>query len=293
MIKYIKSSKELVKELRIYIGDRHERNIFLIPSVTANKLRLYETLMNESANRAVNNPDRFCNKRQKVKLSELFKTAIKIPSHKRTLKSIKFEYLKNKSLRTPSLTSIWKNLNLKLNFNYKPTVQKPKSFYKECRVKSEILFIYMLFKDIEAKKRIVFFDEAGIQEGIKRKKAWKHKGEDNYTKANIKFRKLNLLMLNSKWKIDRYVIRKKATDSKAVINFFKDYYKKIGKIQSSNTTVVLDNASYHCSRSVLREIPKHFNRFLFIPPNMPIYNEIEYLFCIIKKKLKWREDNDK
>lgn len=54
----------------------------------------------------------------------------------------------------------------------------------------------------------------------------------------------------------------------------------------------MDNASFHRTTQVVNLLSKRFKRILFITPLSPALNMIEYLFAVLKQKLK-NENNIK
>lgn len=293
LAKYINKNKELIKDLEN--SDKKLKEIITldISKDIYNDLQAFELRKIQDAQNAINNPNKFVNIRSKINLNELHHAAINIPVEKRTLKTIRFEYSKRGNFKKVSLSSISKSISDKLHFNYKETEKKSSSFFKVNNVKAEILFIYRLIKDLAEGKNIVFYDEAGISKGILRKKCWKHSGEDKYSKKNFGFKRINLLMLTGKRRIEKYQLRKRATNSKVFNSFIVSFIKEKGFYYCSNTTIVLDNASFHLTKDALRSIPNSFNRLLFIPPNLPQYNQIEFMFGIVKKIFTLKLDENK
>jgi transposase len=54
----------------------------------------------------------------------------------------------------------------------------------------------------------------------------------------------------------------------------------------AGTTIVMNNASFHKSRETKELIEKHACKLLFLPPYSPELNPIEYLWHVLKSKLK-------
>jgi len=67
-------------------------------------------------------------------------------------------------------------------------------------------------------------------------------------------------------------------------NFYSFLQEKLLPI-IRNKTILMDNASFHKCKEIIRLIEHSGNRVLFIPPYSPQYNPIEIVFRMMKSRL--------
>lgn len=192
-----------------------------------------------------------------------------------TLKKIQLNVF-NKFKRKLSVSFIFTIIRRKLKYSYKKINKKLYSGNLNDLFSKQIDFINKI-KNID-KNNIIAVDETYIHTNYSHKFGWGKRG-----KKIIRYIKSNPI---------KYSIIMAVTNKKII--YFKSYKGNIGRTQFTKFIkfinknykkhyIVLDNVSFHKSRSVIDQINKSTNKLIYIPPYSPQFNPIEEVFSQIKR----------
>lgn len=289
--KFVKFLK-LQNDLRTIITEKEKIFILKDDKMTNIKKATLDEFIKNSCNRmncVLNNPAKYISKRAKVNIESLFKICKNLKTCDRSINQIKKLYNDQHPNSKLSVTSIRNHIHDSLKFKYQTVDYRTKSYFTQQADLSQLTFIYRLIMDMLDLKNIVYFDESGIDSTKRQRKSWFHLSEKKQSQKPKRFRRINILMAINNRKVDFYKLSKKNTNGIAINDFFTEYVKNKGAETCKNTTVVLDNATYHCDKKYVNGISNSFCRLLFIPPGMPNMNAIEFLFGKLKKRLQLKD----
>lgn len=297
---FIQKAYEYLKSSNIFRNlyeEMTKNNILLIENQEfVSKMKLINKIEEEkleNLNFVLNNLDKFKSKNSKINLDIMNETILNIPIENRSVEKIRTIYNSNSMFQIKSTSHIYSLLKNKLNFNIKEPDIKGVSFDRERAVKEEILFLKRLALDLSYGKKIMYFDECGMQQIDIRRKLIIHKSEDNRMKKNQSFSRRNILMICSDKEILYYETNTANTD-KIILNlFFQDFFRINKHINFKDYILIMDNMKSHKDKKLLNHLSNNFYRISFIAAYTPSNNLIEFLFELLKRKLIEKNALDK
>ena len=199
-----------------------------------------------------------------------------------TLKIIYDEYWKKFHKRISSMT-ISRVLRYHLKYHYRRTnVKNPKIKEIQSKIMS-LIFLNIIIRALQLDLNIIYLDEVGFSLENSNYFTWKKEGDiivggaKNYTKSRV-----NALIAINEEKILLSKITTDNINSKTFKKFLKEIINDNGKFNSENSLIVMDNASYHISKSIQKFIEKQNVKIVTNVPYLSYFNSIELLFRAIK-----------
>lgn len=132
-----------------------------------------------------------------------------------------------------------------------------------------------------------FFDITSLSNQNFKKFGWSNKSKPNSFKSKFRYNCTHLLMLISINKVISFQFVKGTMNSDIVHNFISNSIKKLRATDKKlDITIILDNSPLHKTKifkamSIIDNV-----KFIFIIPNNPYLNMIEYLFRFLKSGLR-------
>jgi transposase len=131
---------------------------------------------------------------------------------------------------------------------------------------------------------LVYVDECGIEQYLYREYARAVRGEKIIAKiSGKKFKRTNLVagICQRQWVAPMQYVG--TTDSCLFEYWFEHCLLKSVK---ENSTIILDNATFHLKSTLPKLAKKHECHVLFLPPYSPELNPIENKWAWLKRKLR-------
>lgn len=186
----------------------------------------------------------------------------------------------NKNL---SYTSIY-NILKKYNYTYKNVIIKNNP--NILLTQQDRLIEFKNSLEAVEQQNLVSTDEMSIIINEKPKKGWATKGKCCIIKsknAKIKGSRFTVIMSVSTDKIFDFKIVDKGLKTDDCIKYFN---KLNSKNKKNNYSFILDNASVHHSKDVMKTINQNKTHIIFNAPYYSEFNPIEYVFSILRNKLQ-------
>lgn len=133
-------------------------------------------------------------------------------------------------------------------------------------------------------ENIYFQDESGFDEYFTRRYGYGFEGQKVYTELSGKRyeRQSCMAIRNYNHKLVEPMIYQGTADSETVYAYFNNLLPNLKR----GSVIVMDNASYHKSKQLLKLFQNHSIILLFLPPYSPDLNPIENLWGTIKQRLR-------
>lgn len=206
-------------------------------------------------------------------------------------KSISLSYIKNKYKelfnQDISIMTISRVLRFHLGMHYRKTIIKNPKLQKDKYILMSYGFIIGIIRAIESKLNIIFIDECGFQLENSNLKMWRKNGEEilGGPENNLKKRINLILAINKKEILLAHYYKNETVTSKEFLAFLKDLRNTISKKEMDRSILILDNATYHCSKDIKKYAKDEKIRILFNVPYKSTFNAIELCFHLIKNKI--------
>lgn len=221
---------------------------------------------------------------------------------------INIDYLNEKLKSTPSIKikKLTSNHNKQFNtsFNEEYIKRFIKSIgYKYCRInpisnfcqsplfkQEQMLFLKKIHSVlIEENKDIIFIDESTFVNNHKKLHGWKSTKEKNIFGKQRDRVSTNLLLAASNSKVIHY----KFLDGSNTSDTFYLFIKEVNNITKNcySKVYLMDNCKIHQTEQVLKYFKENQIELMFTLRFYPLYNSVEYLFSILKKKHYKRMQN--
>ena len=201
-----------------------------------------------------------------------------------TLSAIQKKYQSIYSCRI-SLATISRILRNHLSLHFRRiTIKNPKLNQKWYQF-MHFLFLKAIMKGIQDGLDIIYLDETGCY--LENKNFYDWVGKDNSiikgADKNLK-EKINIIMAMGLKEVLHYKLISSSVNSENFGNFVDELANKLSDEQKKKALFVLDNASYHKTK----EIIKKFNQYKFkVITNIPYkseFNGIEFFFACFKNE---------
>lgn len=130
---------------------------------------------------------------------------------------------------------------------------------------------------------IVFIDESGFQKSTQRDHAWGVQGQKVYDEraGNNRGGRTNLIAGKRKKQLLAPILFTGSTDATWFNSWLKEHLFKELK---PNSTLIMDNASFHKKAEIKALADSSGHHVLFLPPYSPDFNPIEKVFAHLKKR---------
>ena len=213
-----------------------------------------------------------------------------------TLKAIKQKY-ESTYKKSISLTTISRILKNHLNLHFiRKKAKNPKIIKKNYKF-MHILFLKAIMKAIKENYDIIYVDETGCYLENNNYRDWLDKG-DWFIKggeSNLKS-KINIIAAVSLKEIINYKIVDSTVDSKSFCEFMTELSKKLTSEQKSKSLIIMDNASYHKTKEVIKVYLENKLKIITNIPYQSEFNGIEFFLvflkiCITNIYLKIKKNN--
>ena len=146
-----------------------------------------------------------------------------------------------------------------------------------------ILFLKAIMKAIKENYDIIYVDETGCYLENNNYRDWLDKG-DWFIKggeSNLK-NKINIIAAVSLKEIINYKIVDSTVDSKSFCEFMTELSKKLTSEQKSKSLIIMDNASYHKTKEVIKVYLENKLKIITNIPYQSEFNGIEFFFGFFK-----------
>ena len=140
---------------------------------------------------------------------------------------------------------------------------------------------------------IIYFDESGFEQDVRRISGWAEKGRKIYADVRGKrTRRTNLIMAqrrkSGKWLAP--ILFEGSCEGKTVLWWMKKYLLKTLKKPS---VIIMDNAPFHPKGKIRKLLKEHGHELLCLPPYSPDLNPIEQTFGAMKTNWRNADKNTK
>jgi transposase len=136
---------------------------------------------------------------------------------------------------------------------------------------------------------VISVDESGFDLGIVRDYGYARKGEPSRRLQRAVVQKINVVMAVTNSKVLAYQMRKGSYNEHAFAAFIIDIARKLLENNNWNAVpavIFMDNAGFHKSNLLMKLYSLLPFRIVFNAPYSPQINPIEYVFGLIKQKVK-------
>lgn len=139
----------------------------------------------------------------------------------------------------------------------------------------------------DKKSELFYFDCTSVSEKNLKKKAWSNRFEKTSFKPLFRYQTTHIMMLISLKSVVSFQFMKGNLSTRIIFLFLKESIRRIKQnLHGKCITIILDNAPMNKTQLIKNLAVKEKVKFVFIPPNNPYFNMIEYLFRFIKRGLK-------
>lgn len=192
------------------------------------------------------------------------------------LKDIKYHLCQTYS-KVVSISTICRYLRL-LGISYKKTtIQHYSNWNRLIKQRKEF---ENKIKTIP-KNRLISLDESYFYKRLIRSYGYSNVGEKCIVNNRVGMKKYSLMLAISAEKILTYAIENTNFNRYNFYSFLE--WKLLPMIKDK--IIIMDNASFHRCKEIIKLIKDSGNEVLFIPPYSPQYNPIEIVFHMLKSKL--------
>ncbi|MBW4532513.1 MAG: IS630 family transposase [Pleurocapsa minor HA4230-MV1] len=135
---------------------------------------------------------------------------------------------------------------------------------------------------LDGSSNLVYLDESGFEEYVYRPYAWSKRGQKTYgDRHGQKGTRTSLIAGKRGKQLLAPILFQGSTNAL----WFNQWLEKhlIPELKP-NSTLILDNASFHRQDDVFRIAQQAGHKVLFLPPYSPDFNRIEQDFAILKKR---------
>ena len=132
--------------------------------------------------------------------------------------------------------------------------------------------------------RIAYVDESGIDNYLYREYGWSQRGEKIYARiSGKKYRRTGIVAA----KMGKEIIEPLQYGGTMDSLLFEAWFElRLLPALPLNTTIVMDNASFHRKSRLIAIAEKHGHTILFLPPYSPELNPIENFWSWLKARLR-------
>ena len=207
------------------------------------------------------------------------------PSNTFYIKDLQKDMLEKKNKRI-SYSRIYKIIKKKLKYRFLNTQIKNKNLETNKSKIMSFIFIKIFLRAIQMKIIPIYIDETGFMIENNCYKRWRQKKEEfNIGPNTNKKKRTNLILAISSGKVilDKFV--NGSINQKIFREFLKDLFEKIKSNKNQKYIIVMDNATIHKTKNIIRFCLKKKLKILTITPYYSKLNMIEYLFGFIKNKI--------
>lgn len=173
-----------------------------------------------------------------------------------------------------------------IDFRYKTSKKSVKN--SEIEKTKRINFLSKLLLHIRSTKEdLFFFDCTSLTEKAFKKKAWSLKLKPTGFIPKFYFQATHILMLISKTEVISFQAIKDNLNTLVIFHFMKaniDYLRR--RNNDRKIKILMDNATMHRTMLMMNYFLTETVKILFIPPQNPYFNMIEFVFRYIKKDLR-------
>ena len=129
---------------------------------------------------------------------------------------------------------------------------------------------------------IVYLDESGFERTTHRTHGWELRGKKVYGERSGKKRpRTSLISARQGKKLLAPILFEGSTDA-TLYNYWLDNH--LFKELAENSTIIMDNATFHKTALTRQLIEEAGHSLLFLPPYSPDFNPIENDFAIMKRR---------
>jgi len=207
---------------------------------------------------------------------------LKKNNNKITLKKIAEQYviIFGKSISITTISRILKN-HLEMKY-FRTSIKNPR-FEENNYLFMSFVFIRIFFRSMLMKLNIIFVDETGFLLQNNNYFSWRERDEQIYSgaKKNNKER-LNLILAVTNQNVIHKKFLKSSVNSNIFLEFLEEMYNNLDEVQKQNSIVIMDNATYHLTDSIINFFKMSKIKGLTICPYRSEFNMIELVFRFIK-----------
>jgi len=216
------------------------------------------------------------------KINNIIKEVKKNSSKSITLKQIKqkYEAIYKKNISLSTISRILRN-HLNLHFIRKKP-KNPKIIKKNYKF-MHLLFLKAIMRAIKENYNIIYVDETGCYLENNNYRDWFNKKDSLIRggESNLK-NKINIIAAIGLKEIIYYKIVESSVDSKEFSEFMIELSKRLNEEQKRKSLIVLDNASYHKTKEVIKVYHENKLKIITNIPYQSEFNGIEFFFGFFK-----------
>jgi len=154
--------------------------------------------------------------------------------------------------------------------------------YSERNHKKRIEYLRALRKIVKDKGSIVYLDESGFERTSHRAHGWGLRGKKVYGERSGKKRPRTSLISAKQGKRLLAPILFEGSTNAMLFNYWLNNH--LFKELAQDSTIIMDNATFHKTAQTRQLIEQAGHTLLFLPPYSPDFNPIEKDFAIIKRR---------
>jgi len=151
------------------------------------------------------------------------------------------------------------------------------------------IYIKKITELMKIESHFIFFDESAFQNSKKQKKRWLLNNENHPISFPGQLQLVNMLAACDNTRMIHYELKDGTNNAETVISFLKTLLIKVEediflnrKLKEGKIWVIIDNASIHTAKKTQKSLKELKMNFLFLPPYMPEFNTIEFVFGLLK-----------
>jgi len=154
--------------------------------------------------------------------------------------------------------------------------------YSERSHKKRIEYLRALRKVVKDKRSKVYLDESGFERTSHRVYGWGLRGKKVYGERSGKKRpRTSLISAKQGNRLLAPVLFEGSTDAR-LFNYWLENH--LFKELAQDSTIIMDNATFHKTALTRQLIEEAGHTILFLPPYSPDFNPIEKDFAIMKRR---------
>lgn len=196
------------------------------------------------------------------------------------------EYRKKTLNKPPSNSYIIRYLKKKINVKFLKR-KYAHAFTNDSKCKRQkLVYLDVLARNLELKKKLIFIDAAKSSYNKNTVKIW-IKAKEQLKKYNIgRTPGINCIAGLSDGEIVHYKTCTENLDADHFVSFMKEMERNLKEKNVDNAICILDNCSYQQSIASKKYFKFSMFKIIFLPCYQPSLNSIEFLWNVIKEKLK-------
>ena len=170
-----------------------------------------------------------------------------------------------------------------LNYHYRKSSIKNPKLLKNDSVMMTFIFLKIIERGLYLGLNLIYLDEVGFSLNNSNYYTWRKEGQLIFGGSkNAQKNKLNVILSIDENEIIYGKLFTKTIESEEFIKYFEELLEIMGENKIKNSLFIMDNASFHVSKSVQKYLFSKNIKIVTVVPYLSTFNSIELIFRAFK-----------